>query len=154
MTRLIPASIAALAESRTANDMTAPLSWTLMSERVFFGLPSPSFNKSQFMPSIRASGWQLAQLCQCWKQIVASLKSIFPRRCASSIGLGPKAICPQALRRIGLQIHDGDRIGKIFRNVSAGTDHRHAVRTVAFELDPPPQIHEEGEVVVHVGRWG
>ena len=31
----------------------------------FFGLPIPSFNKSQFNPSIRAApGWQLAQLCQ------------------------------------------------------------------------------------------
>jgi hypothetical protein len=58
----------------------------------FFGLPIPSLSRSQFNPSTRASyEWQLAQLCQLWKQSVASLNHISPRRSAVSFATGPSA---------------------------------------------------------------
>ena len=46
----------------------------------FFELPMPSFIKSQFMASIRASpGWHPLHDCQFWKQCAASLKYFSPR---------------------------------------------------------------------------
>ena len=89
----MPARTAAAAFSRTPSDMAGPPWKTCSRFRVFFGLPRPSLGRSQFKPSTRASGWQLPQLCQCWKQIVASKKSISPRRSWVSCGLGPRAIC-------------------------------------------------------------
>ena len=71
----MPARTAASALSRTPMLMAGGVLKASSRLLLFLGLPMPSLSRSQFKPSTRASpGWQLAQLCQPWKQMRASLK--------------------------------------------------------------------------------
>ena len=89
---LIPARTATSADVRTPELIAGGVLWARSKLLVFFRLPRPSLVRSQFSPSMRFPGWQLAQLCQCSKHRVASWKSISPRRRTVSRGLAPNAM--------------------------------------------------------------
>ena len=61
------------------------------SDFVFFGLPRPSLSRSQFRPSARPSGWQLAQESHRPEQNCASWKALSPRLAGVSAARGPMA---------------------------------------------------------------
>ena len=70
-----PARTAVSAVSRTPMLIAGGVRCASSMLLVFLGLPMPSLRRSQLRPSTRASSeWQLAQLCQPWKQREASLK--------------------------------------------------------------------------------
>ena len=62
----MPERTASSADIRTPSAIAGGVWWASSMLLVFLGLPTPSFIRSQFKPSTRPSGWQLAQLCHCW----------------------------------------------------------------------------------------